>query len=413
MSLPKRFVPLLAIASFVVLLFFYHTLNARGSWRHIPQAVGLGEAVADSERSRPSVPDGEGASHDNTPLTSRPAFTPGTAKPAGSNYTRILVIPRMQEEDVAWLSEELPDVPTAIYVADDPTAPLHPPKNKGHEVMIYLTYIIDHYDNLPDVMVFMHSHRWSWHNDDLLDNDGAQMIKRLSSERVTREGYMNMRCHWDPGCPDWMHPGATEEDINKQEETLLAKSWSELFPLDPIPKVLAQPCCAQFALSRDRIHSIPLSRFVFYRDWLLRTSLSDYISGRVWEYIWQFVFTGENLFCPAQNACYCDGFGVCFGGEVEYNDWFEIRYKKRQLESQLKEWEEKAKAIQDAKDEGRLDDAAQLEVPEMGQDAYLRSQIDALNADLDARKIVALERGNDPRNRAEEAGRAWNEGDGF
>jgi len=413
MSLHKRFVPLLAIASFIVLLFFYHALNVRGSWRDIPQAVGLGEAVPDPGRSRPSVLDGKGGSHEDAQHSPQPAFKPGTAKPTGSNYTRILVVPRMSEEDVGWLSEELPDVPTAIYVADDPTAPLHPPKNKGHEVMIYLTYIIDHYEDLADVMVFMHSHRWSWHNDDILDNDGVQMIKRLSSERVTREGYMNLRCHWDPGCPDWMHPGATEEDINKQEETMLAKSWSELFPLDPIPNVLAQPCCAQFALSRDRIHSIPLSRFIFYRDWLLRTSLSDYISGRVWEYIWQFVFTGKNVFCPAQHACYCDGFGVCFGGEVEFNDWFETRYKKRQLESELRDWEEKAKAIQDAKDEGRLDDAAQLKVPEMGQDVFLQSQIEALNDDLNARKMVALERGTNPRNRAEESGRVWNEGDGF
>ena len=27
-------------------------------------------------------------------------------------------------------------------------------------------YIIDHYNNLPDVMVFMHSERYQWHNDD-------------------------------------------------------------------------------------------------------------------------------------------------------------------------------------------------------------------------------------------------------
>lgn len=319
----------------------------------------------------------------------------------------------MMEEDVEWLSVELPDVPTAIYVADDPKAPLHPPKNKGHEVMIYLTYIIDHYHELPDVSIFIHSHRWSWHNDDLLGNDAVQMIQRLSSERVTRQGYMNMRCHWDPGCPDWMHPGALEENLYKQEETVLAKSWSELFPLDSIPPVLAQPCCAQFALSKARILAIPLARFTFYRDWLLRTPLSDYISGRVWEYIWQFVFTGENVFCPAQHACYCDGFGVCFGGETEYNDWFEARFKKRELEEELAEWEKKAKALEDAKAEGRLEEAAQMEAPEPGREVFLRGQIETYNNELDARKEIALDRGNNPRNRAEESGREWNEGDGF
>ena len=58
-----------------------------------------------------------------------------------------------------WLEKEIPDQPTAIYVVDDPYAPLHPPKNKGHEVMVYLTYIIDHYDELADVTMFMHAHQ--------------------------------------------------------------------------------------------------------------------------------------------------------------------------------------------------------------------------------------------------------------
>ena len=413
MPMPRRLLPLLALSTFIGFLIFYHRFSVRESWRELPQAVGLGEHVSRPESSGPSTGgDGQG-SVAGAEYNPKSAYRPGTVKPPGSNYSRVLVVPRMLEEDVEWLSVELPDVPTAIYVADDPKAPLHPPKNKGHEVMIYLTYIIDHYDDLPDVMVFMHSHRWSWHNDDLLDNDSVQMIRRLSSERVTREGYMNMRCHWDPGCPDWMHPGALEENAYKQEETVLAKSWSELFPLDTIPSVLAQPCCAQFALSKARVLSIPLARFVVYRDWLLRTPLSDYISGRVWEYIWQFVFTGENVFCPAQHACYCDGFGVCFGGETEYNDWFESRYRLRALEAELAEWEKKAKALEDAKAEGRLEEAATLEEPEAGREVFLRSQIDAYHNELNGRKQLALERGDDPRNRAEEAGRVWNEGDGF
>jgi len=413
MSIPRRFLPLLVISAFIGILIFFHRYSVRESWRELPQAVGLGEHVSNAKSPHPSTTDDTNGSPVDAEHITKPIYKPGSVKPPGSNYTRILVVPRMSEEDVAWLSEELPDVPTAIYVADDPTAPLHPPKNKGHEVMIYLTYIIDHYAALADITVFMHSHRWSWHNDDLLDNDAVQMIRRLSSERVSRDGYMNLRCHWDPGCPDWMHPGALEEDAYKQEETVLATAWAELFPLDPIPRVLAQPCCAQFALSKERIQAIPLATFVFYRDWLLRSPLSDYISGRVWEYIWQFVFTGENVFCPAQHACYCDGFGVCFGGESAYNDFFEARFKQRELQGELDEWENKAKAIEDAKAEGRLEEVAGLEVPEPGREVYLRAQIDAYANELDARKRVALERGDDPRNRAEEAGRGWVEGDGF
>ena len=34
--------------------------------------------------------------------------------------------------------------------------------------MYSLSYMIDAYDNLPDVMVFMHSDRYQWHNADPL-----------------------------------------------------------------------------------------------------------------------------------------------------------------------------------------------------------------------------------------------------
>ncbi|KAI9838577.1 MAG: hypothetical protein M1819_004889 [Sarea resinae] len=417
MTPTKRLVPLLAVTSAALFVLLFHFIDLRESWQRLPQAVGLGETLPDPKPAKSSDDTTKGQSRptaqDVDQIAPKPAFRPGNTKPPGSNYTRTLVMPRMSDEDVGWIGQELPDIDTAIYVADDPSATLHPPKNKGHEVMIYLTYIIDHYDELPDVMIFMHAHRYAWHNDDLLDYDASQMIKRLSSERVSREGYMNMRCHWDPGCPDWMHPGTVDEDINKQEEVLLAKSWSELFPLDPIPDILAQPCCAQFALSRDRVQSIPLSRFIFYRDWLLRTPLSDYISGRIWEYLWQFVFTGQNVACPVQHACYCDGFGLCFGGPNEFNDWFELRYQLQISENELLDWHSKDEMIQSAKAEGRLDDAAHLEVPELGKDVVLREKIDGLMTELGKRKEAAFERGKDPRIRAEESGRPWQEGDGF
>jgi hypothetical protein len=275
-----------------------------------------------------------GESTDPFPRWNFSAVTPSSR----STYTRTLVIPRLTSENVSWIEEELPDLDTAIYVVNDPNAPLHPPKNKGNEAMVYLTYIIDHYETLPDIMIFMHAHRFSWHNNDILGNDAVQMIKRLSSEHVMRQGYVNLRCHWKPGCPDWLHPKSHEEDIVKKEQLVLEQSWSELFPLDPLPSVLAQPCCAQFALSRERVLSVPKSRFVYFRDWLRRTPLSTYISGRIWEYTWQFVFTRQAVVCPDMHVCYCDVYGVCFSGE-RFNKWFKLRYESSQLASMEKGWQ--------------------------------------------------------------------------
>jgi hypothetical protein len=131
-------------------------------------------------------------------------YQPGVVKPVGEVYTKTIIVPKTREDNVEWISDhfgEDPNVHSVIYAVDDADTAFHTPMNKGHEVMAYLTFIIEHYDRLSDVNIFLHSHQYAWHNNDLLDNDAVQMIRRLSPERVQRVGYMNMRCHWGPGCP--------------------------------------------------------------------------------------------------------------------------------------------------------------------------------------------------------------------
>ena len=327
-----------------------------------------------------------------------------TAGPISTNYTRILVVPQTSKDSTAWIDEKLLNIEVALYHVDDPTATPQPPLNKGHEVMVYLTYIIDHYHDLPDIIIFLHAHRQAWHNTDLLGFDAVEMVNRLSAERVTRQGYMNLRCGWDPGCPEWLHPYDDALLIGKQEQVLLAKVWPELFPLDPLPEILAQPCCAQFAVSRERVLSIPQERFVFYRDWVLRTPLTDYYSGRVWEFIWQYVFTGRGVFCPPEHACYCDGYGVCFGGETAYKEFFEMRKTKQKYSSEL---DSLLKNQSLGQEEGMTSDTAannNMEGTGLEREHFLRDRIEALNKELTERRLDALEKGSNAANRALEAG---------
>ncbi|CAG8949434.1 hypothetical protein HYFRA_00005063 [Hymenoscyphus fraxineus] len=361
-----------------------------------------------------------------TPTTE---YKPGPLRPLGEAYTKTIIVPKTKDDDVSWIFSNFgqdPNINAAIYVVDDTTADLHTPRNKGHEVLAYLSFIVEQYHNLSDVNIFLHSHRFAWHNNDFLGNDAVQMISRLSAERVQREGYMNLRCHWEPGCPSWMHPGnkfphlesppqfctaqspnvssipnsnllpswTIEADPNKQEEPLLAPIWTQLFPLDRIPPTLAQPCCAQFALSAHRIHALPLARYVFFRDWLLRTPLSDYMSGRVWEYVWQFIFTGRHVLCVDEHVCYCDGFGVCFGGKREYEGF---REKER------KEGFEKA----------GVEERKGMEEPEVGMDLQLEAVIQELKDWCEERLEGAKVHGDLATSRAVEAGREWHDGDGF
>ncbi|CAK4031642.1 Hypothetical predicted protein [Lecanosticta acicola] len=429
----RRTLPFLIVASLCSFFLFAVLSNGGLSWSTLPQAIGFGEKYGPTEEQ---IASGENILPDLRVSSPRPNFSGfhepkienqspygvGETKPPGSNYTKCLVIPRTKTEDTSWIEKELGDMmesgllQTAVYTVNDKTAKLHPPKNKGHEVMVYLSYIIDNYEDLADVSLFMHAHQFTWHNNELLERDAAQMVRHLSPERVTREGYMNLRCHWDPGCPEWLHPGATVRNVDKQEEVLLAESWSQLFPLDAIPTVLAQPCCAQFAVSRDRILKTNKMRYIYMRDWLIKTELSDYLSGRIFEYIWQFIFNKAPIHCPSMSACYCDGYGLCFGTQEKFERWFELRFQQDEFKEKLRVWQEKADLIdewrKDAK-EGKMVEEAMLEVPEVGRDKEYRQNIKELQEELDKSKQDALELGKDPKQRARESDRQWKAGDGF
>jgi hypothetical protein len=347
-----------------------------------------------------------------TSPSSNTKYAPGRPIPNHS-YSRIIVVPKKKTEDTSWLDEELPDTPKAVYVVDDWWAPLRPPKNKGNEAMVYLSYIIDHYDKLPDISIFIHAHRSAWHNNDLLDADTAMMIKHLSSARVIREGYMNLRCQWYPGCPGWLHLDAQTEDEEKKEEVLVADAWLELFPHDPRPEVLGQPCCSQFALSRERIKEIPLKEYVRLRKWIINTKLRNSMSGRIFEYLWQYLWTGSATVCPSMHACYCDGYGTCFASEEKFQEWFQMRYYIRQDEWRLLGWELQEQTYEELMRRRRVKEAEQVLRGTEEQMSGLRQNIDERWIVLDKWREEALKYGQDPAVRAKIAGREWREGDGY
>ena len=70
-------------------------------------------------------------------------------------------------------------------------------------------------------------------------------------------------------------------------------------------------CCAQFALTRQKIRERPLSDYQRYRNWITETGLEDNVSGRVLEYSWHVIFGRGPVHCPNAAVCYCQTFGLC------------------------------------------------------------------------------------------------------
>ncbi|KAF4764258.1 hypothetical protein N7455_003677 [Penicillium solitum] len=221
-----------------------------------------------------------------------------------------MVVASMKSDDTSWLSEYFPDWTKSIYVVDDKDAPLTVTRNKGRESMVYLTYIIDNYDNLPDTMLFIHSKRYQWHNDDPY-YDGIPPLRNVQIPYIQEQGYVNLRCVWTLGCPIEIRPHTDTHRSNVHAGEYFKNGFMELFPGIPVPEEVGVSCCAQFGVSRAKVLERPRSDYERFRTWLADTPLEDDLSGRIMEYSWHMIFGKDPVHCPNAKECYCKLFGLC------------------------------------------------------------------------------------------------------
>lgn len=227
---------------------------------------------------------------------------------------KVVVMAKTKSEDTDWVGIHLPDWQHAIYHMDEPKAKLHVPKNKGREAMAYLTYLIDHYNNLPSTIAFIHSHEKgfpaAWHTD-AYGYDNVRSLNMLKIDHVQQTGYTSLRCIEEPGCPNEIQPFRAGKDEGlRHSETTMIDAWTQMFGKhSQIPDVIAATCCSQFAVSKAQALQRPRDDYIRFRKWLLDTKVDDATSGRVMEYLWHIFFGKEPVHCPDVEACYCEVYG--------------------------------------------------------------------------------------------------------
>ncbi|RMY56268.1 hypothetical protein D0864_13671 [Hortaea werneckii] len=178
---------------------------------------------------------------------------------------------------------------------------------------VYLSFIIDNYDALPWSVIFLHGHLDAWHQEDTAVN----LIHSLNRNQLARAGYISLRCDWFPSCPAELRPEDHDavvwgnEGLHQDMEKAMAQSWRQLFPYEELPETIASPCCAQFAVTRQAILRRSKADFERMRQWLIETLMTDELSGRVFEKLWAYIFTGEPVNCPPPQMCACRYFGRC------------------------------------------------------------------------------------------------------
>lgn len=234
-----------------------------------------------------------------TPASTTTGSQQATDSPPGHNISKTLVIASTTNDDTAWLSQIPPLLNWTIahYRVDSPLFPaLSVPSAKGNEAMVYLTYIIDHYDTLPDVIFFHHAHLQAWHQ----TLTSLEELTRLRASYVLKAGYASTRCL--SGCENIVKlaggqpgpfPAFASLDRKTQLVTLLDAFLEEEEKGETMPEKIAAPCCAQFAVSREAVRWREREWWVDLRAWVANTPLQSLNSGRLMEHLWHLWFGME------------------------------------------------------------------------------------------------------------------------
>ncbi|THY27433.1 hypothetical protein D6D00_04931 [Aureobasidium pullulans] len=240
----------------------------------------------------------------------------------------IASVMRKHEEGTDWIVDMLPGWEPHIYMADgtiDDVQALseqHAKKtplafNRGREASAYLTYLINHYYNLPDYMVFVHGERYQIHNGEwpcaTIMYDTYPLINNLDLNYVDSEGYANLRCNWKQ-CPEpYIVPVLGHEDTIWEAHGDYADAWQTIFPNETMPDKVGAPCCAQFAVNRQTVHRWPVAKYEQIRAWMWARGdgLSSMKSGIIMEYMWHIIFGKPAFWCPPVRECYCGTWNMC------------------------------------------------------------------------------------------------------
>lgn len=232
-----------------------------------------------------------GPTHTDTLTRSSAAPTPGPPLP-----DRVVVIAKLPTDDTSRVYTELQDWQSAIYDIDTETphntstldpltnSTLYTLRNKGMEANAYLAYIVQNYNNLPSTIAFIHPHKdgypIAWHTDNN-QHSNVVSLQTLNIDFIQTNGYANLRCVHDPGCPHEVMPFRDPPEDHRTIEAAMPDAWRDLFRNTDVPHVLATPCCAQFAVSSKQVQKRSLEEYKRYYTWLVETPLKDETSGRV------------------------------------------------------------------------------------------------------------------------------------
>jgi hypothetical protein len=155
--------------------------------------------------------------------------------------------------------------------------------NKGQEVPMYLKFIIDWYDKLPEKILFYHDHLNSPHQ----DFNSIQIINNIN---------WDLDSYFSVNKREWYQTIDKNSKIEPEGINWIKNNWYifEKINLPPIDKVSFYSG-AQFVISKVLILQYEKSFYEYLYEWIQKTELTNYITSRLFEYTWHYIFTKKTI----------------------------------------------------------------------------------------------------------------------
>lgn len=199
----------------------------------------------------------------------------------------MLIVTSHYNEDLNWLVKQT-YFDFRIYTknrnkcTDYPSDKIYDCVNKGFEASSYINFIIDNYNQLPDYVAFIHGHEVSDHQ------IGTTLDLLISSPKID---YFSIN---RKDLRNQLHEKTTNPNFYTNWKWVV-DNYHEIITDIPIPKKLEYTACAQFIVSKKNILKNSLDFYKKMNDWLIKTELPDYITGRIFEHLWCYIFTHEEI----------------------------------------------------------------------------------------------------------------------
>jgi hypothetical protein len=177
-----------------------------------------------------------------------------------------------------------------IYDKETPSNPLNIPVNKGNEASVYLKYIIDYYDKLPQYTFFIQDEEFAWHH-------SGSIVDKFREAVDAKQKYYNINdlAHWNK-------PNMIEHPLYQVFLMWYSGYIEEYIPLAKVPNnkdlIYDHRGAAQFLVHRDLIRGLPKQFYERLYNWIITTELHSHFSGRFLEWTWHVFW----LIYPKINA---------------------------------------------------------------------------------------------------------------